>query len=104
MTRFDNCNLGVYHVISRTALPGLPFKDVDKDKLLSIIRRYSRLFFLEILEFSLMGNHFHLVVRMFPADRFTTDELFERLQAHYGMEVAEAEGRIPFMSSSIWDR
>ena len=29
---------GVYHVISRTALTGLPFKDVDKDKLLSIIR------------------------------------------------------------------
>ena len=49
---------GVYHVISRTALPGLPFKDVDKDKLLSIIRRYSKLFFVEILGFSLMGSQF----------------------------------------------
>ena len=92
---------GVYHVISRTALPGLPFKDVDKDKLLSIIRRYSRLFFAEVLGFSLMGNHFHLVVRMLPADRFTTDELIERLQTHYGMEVAEAEGRIPYYKEKL---
>ena len=66
---------GVYHVISRTALTGLPFKDVDKDKLLSIIRRYSKLFFVEILGFSLMGNHFHLVVRMLPQDRVTVDEI-----------------------------
>ena len=36
---------GVCHAISRTALPGLPFKDVDKDKLLSMIRRYSKLYF-----------------------------------------------------------
>ena len=87
---------GVYHVISRTALPGLPFKDVDKDKLLAIIRRYSKLFFVEILGFSLMGNHFHIVVRMLPQDRITVDDLIQRLQGHYGKDVDVPEGRTPY--------
>jgi len=39
-------------VTSRTALKGLPFKDVDKDKLLSTIKRHSVLFFVKILDFS----------------------------------------------------
>ena len=92
---------GVYHVISRTALKGLPFKDVDKDKLLSIIRRYSRLFFVEILGFSLMSNHFHLVVRMLPEDRFTVDELIKRIQDHYGVDVDVPEGRIPYYKEKL---
>jgi len=92
---------GVYHVISRTALKGLPFKDVDKDKLLSIIKRYSALFFVEILGFSLMGNHFHLVVRMLPEDRITADALIKRLQNHYGEDMDAAEGRIPYYKEKL---
>ncbi len=92
---------GVYHVISRTALPGLPFKAVEKDMLLSIIKRYSQLFFIEILGFSLMGNHFHLVVRMLPGDRFTEEEVIKRLQHHYGEEFNLAEGRIPYYNEKL---
>ncbi len=39
----------VYHVISRTALEGFPFKDVEKDMMLKIIKRHSNLFFVEVL-------------------------------------------------------
>ena len=31
----------VYHVISRTALPGLPINDIEKDHLLTIIRYFA---------------------------------------------------------------
>jgi len=86
---------GIYHVISRTTLPGLPFKDADKDMLLSIIKKYSALFFVEILGFSLMGNHFHLVVNMMPEDRFTNEDLIKRLRNHYGGDFNPAESRIP---------
>jgi hypothetical protein len=48
----------VYHVMSRTALPDFPLGDVEKDFLLGIIKRLSRLYFTEILGFRLMGNHF----------------------------------------------
>ena len=87
---------GVYHVVSRTALSGLPFKDTDKDKLLSIINRYSRLFFTEVLGFSLMGNHFHLVVRMLPESRFTDEDIIKRFHSHYGEDVDIPEGHISY--------
>ena len=52
----------VYHVISRTALDGLPFKDEDKEILLKLISKWSKIFFVDVLGFAIMGNHFHLVV------------------------------------------
>ena len=41
----------VYHVMSRTALDGFPLKDVEKDFMLDLIKRFSSLYFAEILGF-----------------------------------------------------
>ena len=46
-----------YHVVSRTALDGFPLKDVEKDFMLDLLKRFSALYFTEILGFCLMGNH-----------------------------------------------
>ncbi len=67
---------GVYHVMSRSALGGFPFGEVEKDELLKIIKRFSRLFFVEILGFSLLDNHFHLVLRIFPEKDYTDKKIF----------------------------
>ena len=40
-----------YHVISRTALDGLPFGKVEKDELVSIIQRLSAVYAVEVLGF-----------------------------------------------------
>jgi len=56
----------VNHVMSRTALDGFPLKDFEKDFMLDLIKRFSALYFTEILGFCLMGNHFHLLVEMIP--------------------------------------
>ena len=61
----------IYHVMSRTALDGFPLKDVEKDFMLDLIKRFSALYFTEILGFCLMGNHFHLIVKMIPEDQAT---------------------------------
>ena len=58
----NNDEATVYHVMSRTALDGFPLGDVEKDFMLDLIRRYSSLYFVEILGFCLMGNHFHILV------------------------------------------
>jgi REP element-mobilizing transposase RayT len=50
--------------MSRTALDGFPLGDVEKDFMLDLIRRYCTLYFVEILGFCLMGNHFHILVKM----------------------------------------
>jgi len=73
----------VYHVISRTALSGLPFTISDKERLQSLILFYSRVYFTEILGFCLMDNHFHLLVRMFPSDHGDEASLRERFQLAY---------------------
>ena len=39
----------VYHVISRTALDGLPFKNTDKEYLLGLIKKWSKIFSVDVL-------------------------------------------------------
>jgi len=84
----------VYHVISRTALQGLPIQDKDNDYLLSLINRLSKLYFVDVLGFALMGNHFHLVVRMYPESDITDQEIKRRLEKYYGDNLKVGEVRI----------
>jgi hypothetical protein len=65
--------------MSRTALDGFPFEDVEKDELVKIIKKFSKLYFTEILGFCAMGNHFHILTRMFPETNFTDDEIKRRV-------------------------
>ncbi len=74
----------VYHVISRTALDGLPFKDEDKEYMLKLIKKWSKIFFVDVLGFAIMGNHFHLVVRMYPESDVTDEDVRERYKRLYG--------------------
>jgi REP-associated tyrosine transposase len=85
----------VYHVMSRTALPGFPMESVENDFLLGLIKRFSRLYFTEILGFCLMGNHFHLLVKMLPESDFSDADIKERCRQHYGDEYAFTDGQLP---------
>ena len=92
----------VYHVMSRTALDGFPLEAFEKDFLLELIKRMSSLFFTEVYGFSLMGNHFHLLVKMIPEDRFTDEEVKERLELFYGeKKAAIGEGQLPFFREKL---
>ena len=73
----------VYHIISRTALDGFVFGDAEKEYLLSLIQQLSAVYFSEVLGFCLMGNHFHLLVRMHPETAFSDDEIRSRFQRYY---------------------
>jgi hypothetical protein len=44
----------VYHVMSRTALDGFPLGDIEKDFMIELIKRYSGLYFVEILGVCIM--------------------------------------------------
>ena len=91
----------VYHVMSRTALDGFPLQDVEKDFMLDLIKRFSALYFTEILGFCLMGNHFHLLVKMIPGDRFTDEEIRKRFEAYFGDERDFTEGQIPYLRQKL---
>ena len=91
----------VYHVMSRTALDGFPLNDVEKDFMLDLIRRFSSLYFTEILGFCLMGNHFHLLVKMIPEDQFTDEEIQKRFGAFYGDSRAFSKGQLPYFREKL---
>lgn len=92
----------VYHVMSRTALDGFPLEAFEKDFLLDLIKRMAILFFTEVYGFALMGNHFHLLVKMLPEHEFTDEAVKERLERHYGEKRALAwEGQMPFVRDKL---
>ena len=85
----------VYHVMSRSALDGYPLGDVEKDFMLDLIRRYANLYLVEILGLCLMGNHFHILVRMIPESKFSDEDILKRYTDFYGNERIFADGLIP---------
>jgi putative transposase len=92
----------VYHVMSRTALDGFPLEAFEKDFLLDLIQRMSGLFFTEVYGFALMGNHFHLLVKMIPEDHFSDEEVKKRLERFYGEKKSSVgEGQLPSIREKL---
>jgi putative transposase len=80
----------VYHVISRATLDGFVLGDVEKDHLLELVKRLNGFYLSEVLGFSIMGNHFHLLVRMHPKTSYSDEQIRERYDRRYGEEKAAA--------------
>ena len=77
----------VYHVMSRTALDGYVLGDIEKNFLLQHIRWLAKVYFAEILGFCIMGNHFHLLLRMGTGRGKSREEIDKRFKIYYGEEV-----------------
>ncbi|BCS95465.1 hypothetical protein DSLASN_10970 [Desulfoluna limicola] len=90
----DSGQKAAYHVISRTALDGLPFKKTEKDELVRIIQRFSAVYAVDVLGFAIMGNHFHLLVEVSPGAMVSDDEVRRRFELLYGEEAEFPEGRL----------
>ena len=91
----------VYHVMSRTALDGFPIGDVEKDFLLSVLKRFSKLYLSEILGFCIMGNHFHLLVKMLPESDFSDNEILKRCRRMYGDDYDIPDERLPVIRKKL---
>jgi len=91
----------VYHVMSRTALPEFPMKAVECDFLLGLIKRFSGLYFTEILGFCLMGNHFHLLVKMLPESDFSNEDVKKRIEEFYGDDYAFPKGQLSYFKTKL---
>ena len=91
----------VYHVMSRTALDGFPLGDIEKDFMLDLIKRYSVLYFVEILGFCLMGNHIHILIKTLPEYKFTDEDIKKRYVNFYGDDRAFADGQVPSLRKKL---
>jgi len=91
-----------YHIMSRTALEGYPMDDVEKDFFVEQVAALSKLFFVEVLGFCCMGNHFHLLVRMRPETDFSDVELKQRLAAFFDKEpIFYEDGQLPYFREKL---
>ncbi len=87
----------VYHIMSRTALDGFPLGDVEKDFLVDLIRRLSRIYFVEIFGYTIMSNHFHLLLRMLPEKSISDEDVKKHYERLYGKDKIFLDGQIPFL-------
>ncbi|BBO81281.1 hypothetical protein DSCO28_18470 [Desulfosarcina ovata subsp. sediminis] len=90
-----NGEQAIYHVMSRTVLDGFVLGDIEKEYILKLLKQYSAVYFTEVLGFCIMGNHFHLLVKMIPDDEYSDDEIIKRYQGYYGKENKPTIGQVP---------
>lgn len=72
-----------YHLISRTVGGEFYLGDVEKEKLQSIIMSFSKLYFVQVLGFCIMDNHFHLLIKSETEDKYSDEEVLSRLESFY---------------------
>ena len=48
-----------------------------------------------------MGNHFHLLEKMIPDNRFTDEEIQIRFENHYGDSRDFTEGQLPYLREKL---
>ena len=89
----DRYSETTYHIISRTALQGYPLENVEKEYMVRLIKKMSFLYFVDIIGFSIMGNHFHLLAKIKPKKYATKKRVIEKYKKYYG-EDAEISGAL----------
>ena len=72
-----------YHVTSRCANREF-FLRGREDFALALLRRAAAFSGVELLDFALMGNHFHLLVRVPPREPVPDEQLADRIRTLYG--------------------
>ncbi|MDH3349636.1 MAG: transposase [Desulfobulbaceae bacterium] len=94
----------VYHVMTRTALDGYVLGDVEKDHLFKLIQKLSSIYFTELLGYCIMGNHFHLLVRMNQEENYSDEEIIHRFQLYYGegLKIDPTKGQLPALRAK-WE-
>ena len=92
----NNGEKTVYHVISRTALDGFPFGDIEKEEFVKIVKQINSVYFSDMIGFCILDNHFHLLIKMRPGHDFTDQEIKERFVRFYGEKTEFVEDKIEY--------
>ena len=87
--RLKNDGEGFYHVGSRCVDRTFRFDDADKTHIVDQIRRMAAFCGMEVNTYSVMTNHFHILLHVLPERELTDDELASRIAALYGHDRAE---------------
>jgi len=84
----------VYHIISRTVGQQFLLGRKEKGYFLHLLERLGRKYFVEIISFAILDNHFHLIIRIRPGDGVPAPEIRKRYYEYYGMKKPFPEERL----------
>ena len=87
--RLKNDGEGFYHVTSRCVDRSFRFNEDDKTRIVDQMKRMGRFCGVEINTYTVMSNHFHILLHVLQPKELTDDELVERVAALYGSGKAE---------------
>ena len=87
--RLKNEGEGFYHVTSRCVDRSFRFADADKTRIVDQMKRMGRFCGVEINTYTVMSNHFHILLHVLAPKELTDDELVERIATLYGTRKAE---------------
>ena len=90
MSRIKNEGEGWYHVVSRTAFQLFKFEDGDKSMFVNMMRRVALFSGVEVLNYCVMSNHFHILLHVPEPIEITDEILIERVAALYGSDYAKS--------------
>ncbi|MFM8878629.1 MAG: transposase, partial [Verrucomicrobiota bacterium] len=76
----------VYHCISRTVGGQKLWDDACKERMASLLISLAGFCGLEVITYCMMGNHFHVLVRVPKAVPLSDEELLRRAEGFYGKQ------------------
>lgn len=75
-----------YHVISRTVGKQYYLGEVEKEKLFNYIFLFSRLYFVKVIGYCIMDNHFHLLIKSESDSKYSDEDVLKRLCEFYNRD------------------
>ena len=87
--RIKNEGEGWYHIVSRTAFQLFKFNNGDRGVFVRMMRRVAAFSGVEVLNFCVMSNHFHILLHVPKPAEITGEELLRRVAILYGHDYAK---------------
>ena len=78
-----------YHIVSKTVGGEYYLGDIEKEKLLALIKRYSSIYFIKVIGFCIMDNHFHLLVKTINNSEIPDNEVIGRVVNYYKIKAKD---------------
>ena len=79
-----------YHVISRTVHQKFLLGNTEKEMFVKMVQKYSSLYFVKVIGYCVMSNHFHLLIKVEPETKFSDKEVEDRVRKNVKLKDENA--------------
>ena len=93
VARMKELGEGYYHVLSRIVDRRMVLDDKEKERFRQLMRRAATFSGINILTYTILDNHFHMLVHVPQPSAVDDAELLQRLSALYGRSFSREFNR-----------